>query len=120
MNEPKLPTKEQATLSRVPVDAEATLPPSSAPDEDAAAPVQPILAGYQIECELGRGGMGVVYQAIDIRLKRRVALKMILAGGHAGQADLARFRTEARFRTPVTSAGVKELQQALPRCDMAR
>jgi len=50
---------------------------------------------YEIQRTLARGGMGVVYQAIDCRLKRSVALKMILSGPHADPEAFARFRSEA-------------------------
>jgi len=56
----------------------------------------PRIDGYDLLGILGRGGMGVVYKAREIKLQRLVALKMILAGSHAGPNELQRFQTEAR------------------------
>jgi WD40 repeat protein/tetratricopeptide (TPR) repeat protein/predicted Ser/Thr protein kinase len=55
----------------------------------------PTIAGYDILEVLGRGGMGVVYKARHRKLKCLVALKMIVAGAHAGPDQLARFQAEA-------------------------
>ncbi len=64
--------------------------------EPEGAPASVSVPGYEIEGVLGRGGMGVVYKARHLALKRTVALKMVLAGGHAGPRELARFRIEAK------------------------
>jgi WD40 repeat protein/serine/threonine protein kinase len=55
----------------------------------------PVVPGYEILGELGRGGMGVVYQARQLGLGRLVALKMIRVGVHAGPDERQRFQREA-------------------------
>jgi urea transport system substrate-binding protein len=54
-----------------------------------------VVAGYRIISELGRGGMGIVYLAHDLRLNRHVALKRLLPWGGADEKVQQRFRAEA-------------------------
>jgi hypothetical protein len=76
-------------------NATRTRYPAGAGRQGSAAEGPPEIPGYEILGELGRGGMGVVYHARQTGLNRPVALKMILAGGHAGSHERARFRAEA-------------------------
>jgi serine/threonine protein kinase/Flp pilus assembly protein TadD len=56
----------------------------------------PVIDGYDVKEELGRGAMGVVYKAYQRSLYRHVAIKMILAGQHAGPVERERFAKEAQ------------------------
>ncbi|SIO63115.1 Serine/threonine protein kinase [Singulisphaera sp. GP187] len=53
------------------------------------------LGSYEVLSELGRGAMGIVYQARHLELRRVVALKMLLGGEFAREENRARFRAEA-------------------------
>ena len=67
------------------------------------------IAGYEVEAELGRGGMGVVYKARHLALKRTVALKMVLAGAYAGPDERTRFQREAESVAALRHANVVQI-----------
>ncbi|MEO9594152.1 serine/threonine protein kinase [Rhodopirellula bahusiensis] len=69
-------------------------PSATAVGPDAEFTAKPI-GDFQIVGELGRGGMGVVYEAIQLSLGRKVALKVLPFASGLDEVRLQRFRNEA-------------------------
>src|ERR1051326_3162177 len=99
------PAAETATLpSPPPAQDIVQRAKASASDWEAHRAVSP--PGYEIVSVLGRGGMGVVYKARQVKLNRTVAVQMLFAGGHAGPEELQRFRTEAEAVARLQHPGI--------------
>ncbi len=100
---PLEPGRELDARTRVlPARGEPSAEPTPVPCEEGAAPPAPTpeigraFGKYRIEAEISRGGMGVVYRAHDPKLNRTVAIKLLLAGGHASAQQIERFQREAK------------------------
>src|SRR6516165_1206864 len=58
---------------------------------------------------LGRGGMGIVFKARHLRLKRSVALKMLITGAYAGPNERVRFQREAEAVASLRHANIVQV-----------
>ena len=72
----------------------------------------PQIAGYRLERVLGRGGMGVVYTAVQERLNRRVALKVIVPELAADPVFRRRFEKEAEHAASIDHPNVVPIYEA--------
>lgn len=68
--------------------------PSTGARSTASSDSAPVIEGYDIVRELHRGGQGVVYQAVQRRTKRKVAIKVLLGGALASGSARQRFERE--------------------------
>lgn len=70
-------------------------------------PIERIIDGkYRLDRRIGRGGMGVVYEAGDQRLGRKVALKVMIGDLFGNSEALARFEREARVAAALSHPNV--------------
>jgi serine/threonine protein kinase/Flp pilus assembly protein TadD len=76
--------------------AELSWSPSSGPAREISAIALGDLGDYHLIHEVGRGGMGVVYEAEQVSLGRRVALKVLPYAATMDPKQLQRFKNEAR------------------------
>jgi WD40 repeat protein/tRNA A-37 threonylcarbamoyl transferase component Bud32 len=70
------------------------------------------LAGYRIESLLGWGGMSVVYLAEDLRLKRRVALKLLAASLAEDESFRGRFLRESELAASIDHPNIVPIYEA--------
>ncbi len=87
---------------------------SSSGDGTFASPPPPpelrsTIPGYEIERELGAGGMGRVYLARELSTKRQVALKVMLAGPRAGARQRRRFEREVEIAASLEHPNIARL-----------
>lgn len=75
-------------------------------------PQTPRIPGYRITGRLGQGGMGVVYRAVQLRLNREVALKVISASPHSSDKRQSQFLQEGEIVASLSHPGIAHVYDA--------
>lgn len=100
------PNSHHAGLHSVPISFES--PANHADRQSVDDPIREQIGPYRLTRQIGRGGMGVVYEAVDTRLKRRVAIKLLL-NPSAADARGERFLREATSTARLTHPNIVQI-----------
>jgi len=112
---------EAGSFLGAPVDLSILAPgPGDGDEADSATGADPhserlagtAIGAYKVVREIGRGGMGVVYEAEQNRPRRRVALKLILGGRHVDAATVRRFEREAESLARLKHPGIAAIYES--------
>ncbi|HET8946987.1 MAG TPA: serine/threonine-protein kinase, partial [Candidatus Polarisedimenticolia bacterium] len=85
---------------------------SASEDDDAGSLDGRVIGPYKVIREIGRGGMGVVYEAEQTRPRRHVALKVILGGRHVDAMTVRRFEREAESLARLKHPGIAAIYES--------
>lgn len=113
------PDKQLVDGVRKQIDAlkasdDTAVPGASPPHASASSrlPLPDSFPDYEILREIHRGGQGIVYQAIQKRTKRKVAIKVLLEGKYAGEAARRRFEREIELIAQLKHPNIVEVFHA--------
>lgn len=93
-------------LFRCALDATAPTPQAQPWQPPTVEHLAELLPQYQVEKLIGRGGMGAVYQGVQVSLQRHVAIKLLPAELAANTEFISRFKREAQTLARLQHPGI--------------